>query len=424
MCTFAGRNSRALLPGVTKGLRETAVSKTKDAEIETILLRPMNTPLSPVCTWCSAGQIRLTDDHVFPRAIGGTKELVVPSCVACQQVLSTLEFELSRRSPFALCTIENGPSGRDKRKPRSGAIQAEYILVRNSLDGYSETHAWAGAKPPEQLSSIEIEPSGKHLARRRGGSPEEHLCLIRALSEILDSGSIDKIEFNTSALHEIGDDPDFWPRIARRHDGKLFVRARDKPEADFFISELRAFLSSPQAYDYSSWRNSEVEGGTAHSFCVRSDATKVHRALVKIVFSLAFLNYGDFALRDDSFLRIRDYVIKGSGFGQEYVIEQFREFKRLNCALEHHSAFVGPWQDRMTGAVNIYGVCFGVDFGSVPSRLAGLCPVIATCRTNGTRCQILEGDIAHQSIRLLLSQVKSDFHRGERNSQVQLAENG
>jgi hypothetical protein len=371
----------------------------------------MHTPLSPVCTWCSVGQIRLTEDHAFPRAIGGTKELVVPSCAACQQVLSTLEFELSRRSPFALCTIENGPSGRDKRKSRSGAIRAEYILVRNPLGGYSETHAWAGSRPPEQLSSIEIEPSGKHLARRRGGSPEEHSRLVRASSLVLESGSIDKIEFNTGALYEIGDDPDFWPRIARRQDGRLFVRARDQREADFFTSELRAFLSSPQAHEYSSWKSSKVEAGTAHSFCVQSDATKIHRALVKIVFSLAFLNYGDFALRDNSFLRIRDYVIKGSGFGQEYAIEQFRDFKGLNCALEHHSAFVGPWQDRMTGAVNIYGICLSVDFGSVPSELAGLCPMIATCRTDGTRCQILEGDVAHQSIGFLLSQMTLDFHR-------------
>jgi hypothetical protein len=390
---------------------------TRDAEIKTILLAPMDTPLrqpsKAVCTWCSAGQVKLTDDHVFPRAIGGTKELVVPSCVACQQVLSALEFELSRRSPFALCTIESGPSGREKRKPRSGMIRAEYILVKNSLGGYAETHVWAGAKPPEQLPSIEIEPSGKHLARRRGRSPEEHSHLVRALCQVLNSGSVDKIEFNTAPLHEIGDDPDFWPRAALRPDGKLFLRARDQREAEFFISELKTFLSSPQAYEYSSWKNSEVEGGTAHSFCVRSDAIKVHRALTKIAFSLAFLNYGDFSIQDDSFLRIRDYVSKGSGFGQEYAIEQFREFKGLDCTLEHHSAFVGPWGDRMIGAVKVYGVCFGVDFGLVPSRLAGSSPMVATCRTDGTRCKILEGDVAQQLIRSMLSQVALDFHKGD-----------
>jgi hypothetical protein len=32
-----------------------------------------------LCFWCERPDINLEDDHVFPRAIGGTKELSVPS---------------------------------------------------------------------------------------------------------------------------------------------------------------------------------------------------------------------------------------------------------------------------------------------------------------------------------------------------------
>jgi len=81
------------------------------------------------CFWCGRINTELQEDHVFPRSIGGTKELCVPSCGICQTSISKAEKELSRKSAYAMHLLEAGPRGRRSRKdPASGFIEAQWIL--------------------------------------------------------------------------------------------------------------------------------------------------------------------------------------------------------------------------------------------------------------------------------------------------------
>src|SRR5579863_8870477 len=85
------------------------------------------------CLWCGRNDVPLDEDHIFPRAIGGTKELWVPSCRRCQTVISKLEVEAARQSNYSFFCVTHGPAGRDKRRPASGVIRARYLLVKNPL---------------------------------------------------------------------------------------------------------------------------------------------------------------------------------------------------------------------------------------------------------------------------------------------------
>src|SRR6267154_6771353 len=101
------------------------------------------------CIWCGARSTSLSKDHVFPRVLGGTRELGVWACSKCQNTISKVEQEAGRRSLYSLYVLTQGPRGRDKRKPQSGAIQARYFLVKNPLGGYGEAAFRVGEELPE-----------------------------------------------------------------------------------------------------------------------------------------------------------------------------------------------------------------------------------------------------------------------------------
>src|ERR1700674_5783998 len=126
------------------------------------------------CFWCAQVRSDLDEDHVFPRSLGGTKELSVPSCRACQTSISKAEFALSRKSAYAMHLLEAGPRGRHRRTdPASGLIEAEYVLVPHPLGGYNETALRAGAgESPTALPYIEIDVAhGSFKCRRRASGP-------------------------------------------------------------------------------------------------------------------------------------------------------------------------------------------------------------------------------------------------------------
>src|SRR5260370_221465 len=79
------------------------------------------------CAWCGRADRTLTEDHVFPRVLGGTKELWIPSCTECQTFISRAELEVGRSSFYSLFRLTQGPKGRDKRKPGSGLLEARYL---------------------------------------------------------------------------------------------------------------------------------------------------------------------------------------------------------------------------------------------------------------------------------------------------------
>src|SRR5258708_10472295 len=188
------------------------------------------------CLWCDKNDVSLDEDHVFPRAIGGTKELWVPACRDCQTVISKLELEAARESNYSLFTAMHGPPGRDKRRPASGAIRARYLLVKNPFGGYGESAMYAGSETPVSLPHIEIDVAGSSLARRRGPNQASVQRLVEGLRNIVHRkpdarGFIGELEVRTDRLPEIDSDPDFWPRVVLDPSGHLYLRARNSDEA-------------------------------------------------------------------------------------------------------------------------------------------------------------------------------------------------
>jgi hypothetical protein len=202
--------------------------------------------------WCGRINTELQDDHVFPRSIGGTKELCVPSCGSCQTSISKAEKELSRNSAYAMHLLEAGPRGRRSRKdPASGFIEAQYVLVPHPLGGYNETALKAGAgESPTALPYIEIEvANGSFLCRRRASVPSEIDKLMATFERLHEckpdqDGLVAEVDVLTHDLGEIGNDPDFWPRIVLDLKGRLFIRARSPEESGQISTRFRAGFKS------------------------------------------------------------------------------------------------------------------------------------------------------------------------------------
>jgi len=274
-------------------------------------------------------------------------------------------------------------------------IKTEYVFLRNPQGGYSEVCVRAGM-PAEQLPSIEIAVvGGRRLARRRGASPKEHRRFLDCLRAALADGSIDKIELRTAPLSEIGEDPDFWPRISRQPDGKLFLRARDPGEAKFFLTNLRILLATPLVDDYTRWTESNAPGGAAHDFCVRFDIVRVHRALAKIACSLALLCYGELCRKITGFADVCEYVLRGKGERVERATMDLNEFSGLDASADYHYAHLWMKQSRLVCILSIYGARISFDLGRVPERSSWR-SITAACKTDGKKCAILNGAVADQ----------------------------
>jgi len=139
------------------------------------------------CFWCEEASAGLDEDHVFPRSIGGTKKLFVPSCRVCQTSISKAEADLSRKSAYAMYLVEAGPRGRHRRTdPASGLIEAAYTLVPHPLGGYNETALKAGAgESPTALPYVEINVAdGSFACRRRASEPAEMDKLVSAFEQL------------------------------------------------------------------------------------------------------------------------------------------------------------------------------------------------------------------------------------------------
>jgi hypothetical protein len=205
------------------------------------------------CAWCDQSEGKMTRDRVFPRVIGGTEQLTVPSCRKCQTEISKAETEVGCRSIFALYRTNKGPPPRDKRKPESGAVEARYTLVKEDwIGGYREVVLRAH-RDPISLPSIEIdittlyaprhgaasEDIGERvILRRRGDTLEDVNRIVKAVLKVVEgpqdeSGLLGKIpvELLSEADVDIASDPDFWPRVFFDLRGRLKIRARDGQEA-------------------------------------------------------------------------------------------------------------------------------------------------------------------------------------------------
>ncbi len=349
------------------------------------------------CTWCRRSHVKLTDDHVFPRLIGGTLELSLPACRRCQGVLSKAEAELGRSSIFALYTIDAGPPGRDKRDPESGLIRTQYALVKYPDGGYNEVVFKAGREFPITLPTIQINPeTGNGWVR--GDLPEDVDRLREALSVLLSTkpdstGFVEEVSVTSlgAEQHAIASDSEFYPRIFLDLGGRLQVRARSPEESVKFSRLLFAYLQGGAFRDHSSWTTRNIVAGTPHHIRLAYNNTSVLRVVAKIAYGTYLCGFGPSLMASDDFQEIRNSVLAGATATSAPITEIAGLPGTINSWPDHHVAAIGCKVGRLTGIVSLYGARHVVDFGPVPSQLAEAAPITATCRRKGGETRLLNG---------------------------------
>jgi hypothetical protein len=369
---------------------------------------------SPPCAWCSVPGTGAEDDHLFPRSIGGTKELVIPACRHCQDIVSVAERELARRSLYSLCLVESGPKGRDKRDPNSGYIHSLYTLVRHPLGGYGEVAFRAGQSAPTVLPYIEIDIASTWQMRRRGASPKDVDKLARIIQQIFRDAPEQvirkgRIPVRTEELHDIGADNDFWPRAALPPDGKPFVRARDKDEAIRFERLAQLYLKNYKFGEYAYWESCEIAGGEPHHFAIQYKQPRVLRAIAKIAWGLGYLRLDPPTIGSTPFTEVRDFITGSNDTDIPSSVREVRMPGDIALWPDRHVAGLFMLGRRITGAVSLYGGLVQIDFGPQPPQADEILPIAAICRHDGSRARLVDSQAALEIARSL-SDLLGDRH--------------
>jgi hypothetical protein len=374
------------------------------------------------CFWCAQTRGDLDEDHIFPRSIGGTKELSVPSCRACQTSISKAELELSRKSAYAMHLVEAGPRGRHRRTdPASGLIEAAHVLVPHPLGGYNETALKAGSgESPSALPYIEINVADESLAcRRRASEPAEIDKLVTAFEEMLarrpnQNGMICELSVLTHDLGEIGKDPDFWPRIVLDLRGRLFIRARTPDEAVKFVSAFVRYLRTGALRDHSRWiTGPPILGSTPHQVSIVHDEYQVGRVFAKIACSFAFIALGDTAKTLPLFNVLRKYALGSPTDSWAQLVREIRFPGALKQLQDRHVAALARRNEDVIVLVSLFGSLQMIDLGEAPESTKTIRCAAATARVDGTKTKVLPDEEAEEMTQLLFAEIEADMPHPE-----------
>lgn len=364
------------------------------------------------CIWCEEPNIRTTKDHLFPKGVGGTLEVWVAACKRCQDVLSKMEKELSRRSIYALYTVDTGPRGRHSRgkksRPESGVIRTRYILVKDPRGGYNEVGLRAGERLPVTLPSIQVDVHGTKRMRRRGNDPKDVGLLGKLFLQAIctspeDGGYVGEIPVHLLSGRDenIITDSDFWPRASLGLAGELYILARNGREAELLAGFLHSYLNRAEFWEFDNWETWEIPARNPHHFYFSYDDSYILRVTGKIAYGLSTLGkLPTIGAKEDLFDHLRRYVILGETYGVPPV-QRVHHPGTLNHWPEEHVAGVGSFQDQYLGIVSLYGDCHLVTFGTTPPELKRIRPIVAMCRRNGTKTRIVESQVAESQFNVL-----------------------
>lgn len=90
------------------------------------------------CFWCDKETESLTDDHLIPYSLGGTKQYAVLACHSCQYILSKAEQEVARKSILALGAMVSRVRPRHPERPTSGHLQPSFLTVKHPHGGFGD----------------------------------------------------------------------------------------------------------------------------------------------------------------------------------------------------------------------------------------------------------------------------------------------
>lgn len=349
------------------------------------------------CIWCGESKGALTEDHVFPRSLGGTKQLVVPACKYCQTKISKLEKEVARRSIFALHRFDKGPHRRKKGRPESGSVEARYVLVKDWMGGYSEMAFRTGGQAIT-LPCIELDPVTLKC-RKHGSVPEDIDKLVESVIDVIkgppdESGVLGEVPVELLSEYEenIASDPDFWPRVFLDLKGQLRIRARDEQEATLLIELVVKAAQRGAFKNHCGWATGEIPAGARHRIRLEWNDRAVLRVVAKIAYTTAFLQVPVEVRNSEKWRRIRNFVLDDEEAKGKLPVRQISEADSMKQWPDHHVVLIQSRNRRLWGIVVLYGACFVVNLGKdcMPKVFAK--PFVAMTRRDGTKTYIASKD--------------------------------
>ncbi len=320
------------------------------------------------CAWCLRSDVPLTADHVFPRCIGGTKQLSVPACPICQTAISQAEREFARRSIFALYRIGGAPTPRKRRDAERRIIDATYVLVEDvGMGGYHEVALRIG-QLPVTLPSVEVDVTGEGGARARGLVQADVARLADAVLAAMKSpprpGGL-VAEFEVELLNADDprvNDPAFWPRIYLDLDGGMHIRARTPDEAVALLKSVIHAAQQGVLHNLPGWNVGAVEPGTIHHVAVEYDGIRVDRVIAKIPAGL-IANYAESMWASEALNDVRDFV-RGCATPNPPQVVEIAGPGTIDRWPDYHVAVVRASREGFRAAVSVYGGCFLVEAGA------------------------------------------------------------
>ena len=353
------------------------------------------------CAWCSKEGKQFSSDHVIPRAIGGTLEYALPSCEACQVILSKAEAILSRKSILAVHAVASDLPPRHPERPGSGVLQPRFLFVKHPLGGYGESALRAGDKM-ESLCHCEIKvvPGEQIKWRVRGESRAKADLLFAKFRNALSNtpgpdGLVCEVNGSLDIPPEISADPDFWPRMVMLPNGNLLLRARDPEEAKRFADVFTQLVTRGAEQFLGTWKSAEIQGGTQHDLMLEYDSQAVRRVAAKIAYGLFLLASG-LELDEDRDRELRAYVLGLADPEIEPVAEAPESFALTTGATPYHQVIFGHPHDLEAAIVRLYGYSFRVDLGRAARRLSR--PVVVLCATDGSGMRLADPEETNQAL--------------------------
>jgi hypothetical protein len=283
--------------------------------------------------------------------------------------------------------------------------------VKHPLGGYGEACVRVGEDTPSALPHLEIDVSAHGQMRRRGANPMDVDRLVEVLLTITKNRPnaeqlVSALFARTENIPEISDDPDFWPRVVLDVSGKPFIRARDQREALAFAKYLIAFLEAGAFRDYCRWRNAEITGGTPHVVQLRCRESSLHQLASKVAFGLAWLGSPEARSRWDILGPLRELVLRFAQNGQQGTAQWISKPNTITSFPDHQVAAVIRWGSHLRGLVSFYGDCSVVEWAPPSDSLACWQTVAAISRRDGTKTELVSGELSAKIIAALTPEAK------------------
>lgn len=333
------------------------------------------------CQWCGTEAANLTKDHIFPRFMGGTRDLFLWSCRACQEAIGKFETHVSRYSPASIFRAFVGPGPRRPSRPTSGLARPAFAF-RTDTPGLPQASFRAG-KGSLDLPAMEVNFKTRLVQTR--GSREETDLLIEKLRE----GEFVPHLLDDQEKKLVGDQ-DFVPKAYLTPDGELHVVALTIEDTLRCMALLITTAEDGAFEDKSKWSSSQV---VQPSYRVKCEWNPIadRRVAAKIALGICLREGVDNALDGAQLSRLRRFLFGELDDLDEKLCRKLSDYGDEADHTDTQFVVLDQHNGRGRAAVRVYGARFEIDLGLIKDGFALERPIAARAETRGPSSKMLGG---------------------------------